>query len=209
MSIANIFQITFEIVVMVLITIIYRWTIYFTHEMGHFIVGKCLGFHCKIMINKASVFMPRLSTNIKGNHKITVKQDLIFSMNGVFLAEIMNAIFIYLFYQYQYIYLLILIHIPILFIDMIPDGDSDGNWVLEEFAKILGLKNSTKSRIKNIPVTIYLILLLLSTFLTVRCYIQNYDNNRFIWYGLPILCVFYFTSYRYMYRYAKNMCKGK
>lgn len=207
MSIANIFRIILEIAFTVLISIIYRWSIYFIHELGHFIVGKSFGYRCKIILKKASIFMPRLATNIKGNHKLTVKQNLIFSFNGVLLAEIINVIFICAFYQYKCIYLLVLIHIPIIFIDMIPDGNSDGKWVLEEMSKIFSLDDFTKTRIKNIPVIIYFILLLLSTIFTIMCYIQCHVDDYFMWYGLPVLCIFHFTSYRYIYRYIINLCR--
>ncbi len=204
----GIFKMILEIAVILLIFVIYRWLIYFIHEIGHFIVGKSFGYRCKITLKKTSIFMPRLATNIKGAHKLTVKQDLIFSLNGVLLAEIINIIFIFVFYQYKYIYLLVLIHIPIIFIDMIPDGNSDGKWVLDEIGKIFCLKDFVKTCMKRITFIIYFLLLLCSTIFMAKCYAQYYDNNQFIWYGLPIFCVLYFTSYRYIYRYIINWCKG-
>lgn len=202
-------RVIFKIIGIILITIVYRWLIYFIHELGHFIIGKGLGYRCKITLDRASIYIPRLATNIKGNHKITIKQDLLFSINGVILAEITNIILIFLLYNFRYFYLLIMVHIPIIFIDMIPDGNSDGKWVIQDIKKIYCLNNKVEFILKKVSVIVYSVLLLISTLLSVKCYIQYYDTDWSIRYGLPILLIFYITSYRYIYHYIVNSCKEK
>lgn len=207
MSGMKVFRFLFDVTGIILITIIYRWSIYFIHEFGHFIVGKGLKYQCKIIIRYDSLFMPRLSTNIKGNVSITAKQNLFFSMNGVILAEIVNFVLLFFLINYKFLYMLVLVHIPVMFIDMIPDTNSDGKWILVEIKKIFSIKDTTM--INHIPFIFYSILLVISTILTIICYIHYYNNDRFIWYGFPILFIFYFTSYRYIYRYFVNLRKGK